>query len=73
MGSSSVRCSAYALRPEGTVVAIPGTMRQVIRDALDPATGTADATRVLADVEAVVDGCLGYVVTCWVVCGMYAD
>lgn len=61
VGSSSVRCSAYALRPGGAAVAIPGTMWQVVRDALDPATGAADATRVLADVEAVVDGCLGCV------------
>lgn len=67
MGSSSVRCSAYALRPgeAEAAVAIPGTMQQVVRDALDSATGTADATRVLADVEAVVDGCLGYVVCPW--------
>lgn len=64
VGSSSVRCSAYALRPGGRAVAIPGTMAQVARDALDPATGTADAERVLADVEAVVDGCLGYVRPC---------
>lgn len=61
VGSSSVRCSAYVLKPCGRAVAVPGTMAQVVRDALDPATGTADAEKVLADVEAVVDGCLGYV------------
>ncbi len=58
MGSSSVRCSAYVLRPGGQAVAVPGTLCQVTRDALDPATGTAEAGRVLEDVEAVVDGCL---------------
>lgn len=56
-----MRCSGYVLRPNGPPVAIPGTMRQVVRDALDPKTGTADAEMVLADVEAVVNGCLGYV------------
>jgi hypothetical protein len=57
-----VRCSAYVLRPGGqAAAAVPGTMRQVVRDALDPATGTAEAAAVLADVEAVLDGCLGFV------------
>lgn len=72
VGSSSVRCTAYALRPGGRAVAVPGTMAQVLRDALDPGTGTADAGRVLADVEAVVDGCLGCVRAClhvWGLCG----
>lgn len=62
IGSSSIRCSAYVLRPGGKApVAVPGTMRQVVRDALDPTTGTVDAIKVLAGVEAVLDGCLGYV------------
>lgn len=52
-------------------VAIPGTMAQVARDALDPATGTAEAENVLADVEAVVDGCLRYVYV-WVDGGLSA-
>lgn len=56
MGSSSVRCSAYVLRPTG-VSFIPGTLAQVKRDAIGP-DGTANAERVVQDVEAVVDGCL---------------
>ena len=60
MGSSSVRCSAYVLRPGGgAVTAVPGTMRQVKRDAINPVDGTADAETVLADVETVISGCLG--------------
>ena len=51
VGSSSVRCSAYALRPSGAAVAIPGTMWQVVRDALDPVTGTADAAALIRAVE----------------------
>jgi len=54
MGSSSVRCSAYVLRPEGGVTFIPGTLAQVKRDAIRP-DGTADAEQVLQDVETVLD------------------
>ena len=56
MGSSSVRCSAYVLKRDG-VVPVPGTLVQIQRDAIQ-ADGTADAEKVLRDVEAVIDGCL---------------
>lgn len=57
MGSSSVRCSAYVLKPDG-VRFIPGSLRQVKRDAINPKDGTADAEQIVTDIETVIDGCL---------------
>jgi len=57
IGSSSVRCSAYVLRVDRSVTFVSGTLAQIKRDAIE-IDGTADAEKVLHDVETSVDECL---------------
>lgn len=67
IGSSSVRCSAYAIGAHGKgvgrwdeVIVVPGSAAQITRKIVQD-DGCADAVEVLKLVDQAMDQCIGYV------------